>query len=341
LVRLVLVAIACLAVAAAGGAWYLTRGEPNVSYEAVWQAIRSGGTGEGNVGAYLIRELRLPRLLLGLSAGAALGLAGAILQDTLRNPIADPSLLGVNGAASLAIALLFFAPGLLPDVLAPAVALVAGLAAGAVLVVLARSIRDPVRLVLIGALMSALLFSVTSVVLLVAPNTGGFNVTRFMTYLAGSLSGASWDRVAGVVPWLLLAFPLGLMTGRTLNVLQLGDEVAAGLGMSVTLARFRLLFVAVLLVAPVVWAAGPIGFVALLSAHVARSLTGTGNAHSVLPASALVGAIVVLGSDVAGRLLFFPTEIPAGLFTIAIVGPIAALLAGPGLRTAPSAAGPP
>jgi iron complex transport system permease protein len=326
------------------GLWYLSRGEPNVSpgqaAATVLDAIQGRPAADADVTAYLILELRLPRLLLGLVAGAGLGLSGVILQDTLRNPIADPSLLGVSSAAALGVAVLFFFPGLVPEPLTPAVALGAGLAAGTVLVLLARSIRDPIRLILIGALMAALLTTVTSIVLLLAPNTGGFNVARFMTYQVGSLSGASLDKLGAVLPWLGLAIPLALLGARTLNVLQLGDDVAAGLGMNVTRARFRLLVVAVLLVAPVVWVAGPIAFVALLSPHVARFALGSSNAYSVLPASAAIGAFVVLVADTTGRLLFFPTEVPVGIWTIAIVGPIAAFLAGPGLRAPATAPGP-
>lgn len=341
--RLIAAVLGCLVLVVLLGIWNISRGEPNIEIPDALRAILDGttaGGADGAVATFLVRELRLPRLLLGLLAGCALGLAGVILQDTLRNPIADPGLLGVSQAASLAIAVLFFFPGLIPEPLTPAIALGAGLVAGAILVMLARSIRDPVRLILIGALMAAFLATLTSIVLLLVPNSGGFNLTRFMTYQIGSLSGASWDRLLPVLPWLVLPIPVALLVGRTLNILQLGDDVAAGLGMDVTRTRLRLLFVAVVLVAPVVWVAGPIAFVALLSPHVARSLLATSNAHLVLPASAAVGAVVVLIADTAGRLLFFPSEVPAGIWTIVIVGPVAAILAGPRLRAVAASAGP-
>jgi iron complex transport system permease protein len=313
------------------GVWNLTQGEPDVSLDVVWRALTGGTPGVDDNGAYLVRELRLPRIVLALVAGAALGLAGVILQDSLRNPIADPTLLGVSDAAALVVAsVVVLAPGGIADIALPALCLAAGLATGVLLVLLARSVRDPVRLILIGVVLASLFATLTAVVLLLAP--AGTNLNSFFTFTTGSVSSANWDRLEGIWPWLAVAIPIAFFCGRPLNLLQLGDDVAAGLGMRVTRARLLLLIVAVLLVAPVVSVAGPIAFVAFLSPHVARSLLGSSNAFAVLPATAAIGAVVVLLADTVGRLLFFPTEIPAGIWTIVVAGPIAIWLAGSALR---------
>jgi iron complex transport system permease protein len=254
------------------------------------------------------------------------------MQDALRNPIADPGLIGVSQAATLAVAVLLFFPGALPGIATPALALAAGLVSGGILVLLARSIRDPVRLVLVGVVLSMLFGTATTAVVYLAPEDATVGLSRFFTFTTGSVVSSSWERLDAVWPWLILAVPLAFLGGRALNLLQLGDDVASGLGMQVTRARFLLFVVALLLVAPVVSICGPIAFVALLSPHVARFLLRSVNAYVVLPASAAVGAVVVLIADTAGRLLFFPLEIPAGIWTIVVAGPLAIWLAGSVLR---------
>jgi iron complex transport system permease protein len=328
--RVVVTVAAGIALIALVAAWYLSRGEPNVGIDVVWRAIVWSGD-PSDPAAIAIRELRLPRVTLAIAAGAALGVAGVIMQDSLRNPIADPSLLGISQAAALVVAILLLFPGALPEVSTPLLTLAAGLVTGIILVLLARSIRDPVRLIIVGVVLGLLYTSLTSVALLLAPPGSG-GLSRFFTFTTGSVSSASWQRLDGIWPWLIVAFPLGLLCGRVLNVLQLGDDVASGLGMRVTRARLALLSIAVLLVAPVVAVAGPIAFVAFLSPHVARSLLRSSNAHGVLPTAAVVGALVVLLADSIGRLLFFPLEIPAGIWTIVVAGPIAIWFAGSALR---------
>jgi iron complex transport system permease protein len=315
------------------GAWYLTRGNPSVGLGEVGAVLLGGQGSVAPDTELLVRELRLPRLLLAVVAGASLALAGVLMQDSLRNPIADPGLLGIAQSASLVVALALFFPGVVPDVATPVLCLAAGLGTGFLLVALARSIRDPVRLVLIGVVLAALYAMLTTVVVLVVPSDRT-NLQALLRFTTGSVSGASWSQLATVVPWTAIAIPLGLLTARTLNVLQLGDDVASAVGMRVTRARLAVLGVAVLLVAPVVAVAGPISFVALMSPHVARLLLGTTNASGVLAVAALVGAAVVALADAAGRLLFYPLEIPAGIWTIIVVGPIAVLLARTRIRGA-------
>jgi iron complex transport system permease protein len=330
--RLVLFLLACLCLGALAAAYTLTHGEPTVSLEEAWWAI-SGGPSIDETTRFVIRDLRLPRLIVALLAGAALALAGVILQDSLRNPIADPSLLGISEAAVLIVALTLFIPGFAFGISTPILALTGGLAAGSLIVTLARSIRDSVRLILMGAVLALLLTSVTTAItLFLYPASGSGEVAFLLRFTTGSVSSTTWQELWSIVPWLIVAIPLGLVAARTLNLLQLGDDVASGLGMRVTRARLVLFLVAMLMVAPVTAVTGPIAFVAFLCPHIARFVLRTTDAHAVLPAAAAVGGLMVLAADLLGRLVFYPLEIPAGVWTIMVGGPIAVVLAGRVLR---------
>jgi len=318
--------------------WSLSRGEPTLGLAETWLALTGQGPERPNVSQLVVLELRLPRVLLACLAGAALGLAGTILQDTLRNPIADPGLLGVSQAATLVVAVALFFPGTLPDMATPVLAAAAGLAAGWIFVLLAGRLADPVRLILIGVLLAGLFGTTTTVLLFALPPEQALQTAELYRFSIGSLVASSWERVAVAAPWLMVTIPIALLCGRPLNLLQLGDDVASGLGMNVTRTRFGLMAVSVLLIAPVVAVAGPIAAVALLSPHIARFALRTSNAFAILPASALVGALVVLVADLLARLALYPIEVPAGVWTIIIAGPAAIWFAATRIRSAPSAA---
>jgi iron complex transport system permease protein len=327
--RLVTILLATVCLLGIASSWYLSQGQPAVGLDIVWSSLNgSEPPSEGAAAYLLIREVRLPRLVLALVAGITLALSGVIMQDALRNPIADPGLLGIAQAASLVVAFSLFLPGLVPVGATPVLALAAGFGTGALLVLVARSVRDPVRLILIGAVLATLYATLTTVVVLVVPQPELASGTPvLLRFMLGSVSAGSWAAVGTVLPWAAIAIPAALLTGRTLNLLQLGDDLATGLGLRVTRARLIVLGVAVLLVSPVVAVVGPIAFVALLSPHVARLSLATTNANSVLLASAAIGALVVVLADTAGRLLFFPYEIPVGIWTVLVVGPVAVWLA--------------
>lgn len=327
--RLGMLLVACTVAAAALAGLFLSRGEPAVSLDFAIRAAL-GQIGDGSPAAFVINELRAPRVIMALLAGASMALSGVIMQDSLRNPIADPGLLGISGAASFVVAISIAFPTWLPASSTPVLALGAGLATGAALVLLAGAVRDPIKLILIGVVLTGLYATLTAVVMLLAPR--GTNLAAFFTYTVGSLASATWDRFWVVAPWIAVAIPVALVSGRTLNLLQLGDDMATGLGMNVARARFILLAISVFLVAPVVSVVGPIAFVAFLSPHITRRAIGSYNAWLVLPGSAAVGAVVVLAADTVGRLAFFPLEIPAGIWTIMIAGPVAIWLCGTSLR---------
>jgi iron complex transport system permease protein len=320
-VLLTVAALASLALAA----WSLTHGAENLSLSVAWKAL----TGDGqDATSFVVQEIRLPRVTAALVCGAALGIAGVILQDALRNPIADPGLLGISQSVSFVGVMLVLFPGAVPDLARPVLFLGAGLLTGVLLVLIARSVRDPVRLILIGFLLAMFYSTFTEVVTLLGPQNSGDELASFFRFQIGSLAGVSWDQLEPVWIWLALSIPGAMLTGRALNLLQLGDDVATGLGMNVVRSRLVLLFVAVFLVAPAVSVCGPVEFVALISPHVCRSLLASTNSYVVLPAAAAVGGVTVLAADTIGRLLFFPIEVPAGLWTLIVIGPAAVWLAG-------------
>lgn len=324
-IRLIALLVGAALASLALATWSITHGTGEIGIVTAWQAL----TGDGqDTTSFVVRELRLPRVTAAIVCGAALGMAGVILQDALRNPIADPGLLGISQSVSLVAVMLVLFPAAVPDLARPVLFMGAGLLTGALLVVIARSVRDSVRLILIGFLLAMFYSTITTVVTLMGPQNAGDELASFFRFEIGSLAGVSWTQLDSVWIWLALSIPGALLTGRALNLLQLGDDVAAGLGMNVVRSRLVLLFVAVFLVAPAVSVCGPVEFVALISPHVCRAILGSTNAYLILPASAAVGGLTVLAADTIGRLLFFPVEVPAGLWTLIVIGPAAIWLAG-------------
>jgi iron complex transport system permease protein len=205
----------------------------------------------------------------------------------------------------------------------PWLALAGGLAAGLLILSASHLVRDPLNMVLVGAALSSLLGAlITVVVVLGSPD----EIQRLYLFLVGSLTGSSWDDVQLVLPWLAIGIPLALCLIRPLNLLQLGDEMAASLGLPVLRTRALILVLSAAMTAAVVAACGPIGFVALLAPHIARRLLQTSDARQVLPAAALIGAVLLSGSDLLARELFRPAELPVGLVTTAVGAPLALFL---------------
>ncbi len=276
---------------------------------------------------FLLNEVRLPRVLLALLAGSALGVAGVLLQDSLQNPLADPGLLGIAQGASFIMAVALIHPGVLPDWPLPILCLIAGFIAGALVIFSCGKYTTPIRMILAGAICSGFLGVASSALVLLAPVNGN-GLAELMRFTTGTLSGSYWDSFNSTLPWILVAGILALLCGRTLNLLSLGDEIASSNGLNPKKARLLLLFVAMLLLSPVFASVGPISFVALFAPHIARSLLVSSNAYPVLIISGLLGAALLLAADLLGRLLLFPMELPAGLWTIVIIGPLALALVG-------------
>ncbi|WP_229068942.1 iron ABC transporter permease [Actinoplanes sp. DH11] len=262
---------------------------------------------------------RLPRTVLAALVGAALGLSGAVMQGVTRNPLADPGILGVNMGAMLAIALALVTVGLSTATEYIWVAIAgAGVSALFVYAVgsLGRGGATPLKIALAGAATSAALASL--VVAVVLPR--GDITDSFRSWQVGGVGGATWDSIGHIAPFLLAGLVICLLCARPLNSLALGDELAAGLGERVAVARGIAALGAVVLCGAATAIAGPIAFVGLLVPHACRLLIGLDH-RWLLPFSALTGAILLTFADVVGRVVNRPDEIEAGIITALIGAP--------------------
>ena len=268
---------------------------------------------------YIVLELRLPRALTGLLAGAAFGLAGAAFQDLARNPLVAPDVVGVSGGASLAGVFLLVTAGSSAAASVPAAALGGALLAGLALYAFAwRQGVHGYRLVLVGIGLAAFTNAGIYYVL-----TRGriFEVEQAYVWLVGSLNGRDWGEVVPLAGALALLVPLMLVLARRVDALALGDDIARGLGIGVERTRLLLLACAVVLTGLAVAASGPIGFVAFISPHLARRLGRSSSTQGLMIVAAACGALLVLVADLAGRLLFSPGGIPVGIVTSVIAAP--------------------
>lgn len=277
-------------------------------------ALMRGGDGPMPI---VMREIRLPRALLGFAIGAGLGLSGAALQGYLRNPLAEPALIGVSGMAALG-AVIAIQTGLsLTSIMALPLAAFAGAAAGvALLVILAGPRGGSVTLILAGVAISALAGAGTALVLNLSPNPYAANEIVF--WLMGSLADRSMLHVWLALPPMVLGAVLILSTRRALDALTLGESAAQALGVSAPALRWRLIAGTALIVGPATAVAGAIGFVGLVVPHILRPWVRA-RPSALLPASVLGGAVLLLAADVAVRLIVPDRDLKLGVLT-AIVG---------------------
>lgn len=267
----------------------------------------------------IIRSLRVPRTLIGVGVGAALGLAGAVMQGVTRNPLADPGIFGIEAGAALAVVvgIHVFGVGSLTGYVWFAFA---GAAVASVVVYgmgsLGRGGATPVKLALAGAAMAALLSSLTSAILIIDVTT----LDQFRFWAVGSLAGRDSAVIEQVAPFLAVGALLALASGRALNTLALGDDVARSLGQRVHLARATSALAVIVCSGAAVAAAGPIGFVGLTIPHVARAICGP-DYRWILPWSIVLGPILLLGADVLGRIVARPGELQVGIVTAFVGAP--------------------
>jgi iron complex transport system permease protein len=316
-VVLMLTGVICLAVI---GLLSLMQGTPAVSPTELIEIGRGGGVPLDRV---IVTQLRLPRLVLAVLVGAMLGLSGTLLQDTMRNPLGGPELLGVTSGATVVVAAITILHLPVTLTLIPWLALAGGLAAGTVVVLSVGRISDPIRLVLTGAALTALL-NAGIFVLISYGNTN--DIALLYMFLVGSLANRSWPYVRLLLPWAIVGIPAALLCARALNLLQLGDAVAQGLGLPVARVRLLTLTLGAALVSAVVAVAGPISFIALLAPHLARRLLRTSDARQVLPSAALIGALLLCAADLLAKRAFAPLDLPVGVFTTVIGGPALLIL---------------
>ncbi|MEV7087640.1 iron ABC transporter permease [Streptomyces sp. NPDC093085] len=292
----------------------LAVGARAVAPSAVLDALLGSGHGDD---AEVIRQLRVPRTLIGVMVGAALALAGTALQGITRNPIADPGILGVSQGASVGVVLAIAFAGV--HTLGGYVWFAfagAGLASVAVYAIASagRGGATPVKLALGGAAINALLVAVVTGVL----TTSAATLDEFRFWQVGSLAGRDAQVAGQVWPFLLVGTVLVVGVARGLDALALGEDVAKGLGQNVAVVRILGGVGATVLTGVGVAAAGPIAFIGLAVPHIARALVGTDH-RWVLPMAALIGPVMLLVADVLGRIVFPPGEVPAGV-TTALIG---------------------
>ena len=314
---LVFVVLAALTVVAL---WAdVNAGYRSLSVEELGQVI--AGTAPASL-TYTLVELRLPRVLTSLLVGVGLAVAGCLLQGVSRNDMADPGVLGINaGAGLLVAAFIVFAPaGLMPSAVALPVLAFAGSLATALAgwrLSLVRGASSPRRLLLIGVALATGLSSVTSMLML-RMDDGDYAFVQ--NWLAGSIWGATWPNVIMLAVGLGVLVTVALCAARTLNVLSLGEAAATGLGVNVPRANAGLLAVAVGCSGLCCAVGGGLTFVGLVCPHLARRLVGPGF-RVLIPATVLVGAVLMLAADIVSRTLLMPNEIPVGIVAAVIGAP--------------------
>ena len=263
---------------------------------------------------FTLMEYRLPRALLAIIIGGSLAISGVLVQSVVRNPLASPDILGINNAAGLiAVTVLIFLPNLAFYWL-PIFAFIGGVLSFILLWMICGFNFRPIKMAIIGVALSALWAAISHYLMLTNP----VEINTAMLWLTGSLWGRSWAYVNVVLPWLLVLLPLPFIFCRDLDTLGLGENKAATLGVSVNKTQILVLVLAVALSTTAVAICGPIAFLGLVAPHLARKLVG-GRHRTLLPASMLIGTLLLQISDILARVIDPPTELPAGILT-AIIG---------------------
>nr|WP_246222622.1 iron chelate uptake ABC transporter family permease subunit [Phytoactinopolyspora limicola] len=316
-----MVAALCLAVAVIAS---LAIGSRPISFPTVLDALTAP---DGSDAHLVVRELRVPRTVLGVLAGAAFGVSGALIQAFTRNPLADPGILGVNAGAGFAVVVgvallgvtrtyqylpLAFAGALLATALVYTIAARGAGGAGGV---------TPLRLTLVGVALSAVLGGISSALTLLDAET--FDHMRF--WGAGSISDRPPGTIGSVAGFIVAGLVLAMVCARSLNAMGLGEETARALGVNVIAMRVTCIVAVTLLCGAATAAAGPIGFVGLMVPHAVRWLTGP-DQRWILPFTLLLAPTLLLVSDIVGRLVVWPGELQVGIVTAFIGAPVLMLL---------------
>lgn len=296
-------------------------GEMKIDPLTVLHVFFGGGT---DMEKLVVTSFRLPRIIVSLAVGISLAVAGAILQGMIRNPLASPDILGITGGAAVAVVgfLAFFSND--NNALTVSIKwmpLTAFIGAAIVAIfVYALSWKNgvtPIRLVLIGIGISTLMKALTTLMMILGPI---HRASQANIWITGTVHGSTWANVTVLVPLTVVLAAIAFAMARKMNIQELGDDIATGVGGNVQRQRFTLLMVSTALIGSAVAFAGGIGFVGLMAPHMARRLVGS-SFGALLPVSALIGGILVMTADLVGRTLFSPLEIPAGVFTAGIGAP--------------------
>ena len=292
----------------------LTVGARHIPLPTIWKALVNYDPSQ--VDELLVQTLRVPRLLLAVACGISFGVAGALMQGITNNPMASPSIMGVNSGAALGLAVAMI---LLPDSsLNVAVLFAFGGAALATVIIMALANRNgsrmsPVFLALAGTAVSAVLLAITQALVV------SFDVAQDLSYwTAGGISGVRMPQVLLLWPWTLIGVVMAVSLSKSVTLLSFGEEMAIGLGGHMGRIRFLAGVAVLILCGSAVAIAGPIGFVGLVTPHMARQLVGI-DYRKVIPITALLGAILLVGADLVVRSVAAPFEIPLGAIT-ALIG---------------------
>ncbi|WP_336998321.1 iron-enterobactin ABC transporter permease [Leclercia sp. M50] len=290
----------------------LQSGAVTLDFSQVFNALT--GSAPRNI-TMVVTEWRLPRVMMALLVGAALGISGAIFQSLMRNPLGSPDVMGFNTGAwsGVLVAMVLFGQHLTAITLA---AMAGGILTS--LVVWALAWRDGIetfRLIIIGIGMRAMLMAFNTWLLLQASLETSLSAGL---WFAGSLNGLTWAKTLPAAPLILLMFVCALVLVKRMRLLEMGDDSACALGVSVERSRLMLMLVAVVLTAAATAIAGPISFIALVAPHIARRLSGT--ARWGLTQSALCGSLLLLAADLCAQRLFMPYQLPVGVVTVSLGG---------------------
>jgi iron complex transport system permease protein len=284
-----------------------------VSFGDLWAILLQ----EDNKFTFIVYEVRLPRVVVGICAGFGLAVGGVILQSLVRNPLASPDVIGITkGAGFTAAAVIFLFPEA-PGYMLPAAAFVGAIGAFAILLLLSRRLSlSPASLALVGIAVGAVFQAGTQYLIVRHPT----DINMALLWMSGSLWSREWDDALSLLPWIAVLLPVAWLQFPKLNVFQLGDESGASLGLNLTRQRFWLLLLAVALAGISVSAVGAIGFIGLIAPHIARSIVGSRN-QWLIPLASLIGADLMLLGDCLGRIVIVPREVPVGIMTAVIGAP--------------------
>lgn len=302
---LIFILTAFLLLAFAGSFLSLTKGSSTITLQQIINILLTPGD---DPQSQIIWNIRMPRTIVGALVGVNLSLSGAILQAIMRNPLADPHIIGISSGAGLAGVVIMILFPALEYLITPVAFIGAMLAAVCIYILAWKNGIKPVRIILAGVAVSAFLSAGISGLMIFYSD----RVHGALMWMVGGLAARSWPHVHIILPYAVIGLLLALASAAYLNILQLGDEMARGLGVNVEITRIVLTAIAALLAASAVSVVGLLGFVGLVVPHAARLLIGS-DYRFLLPASALLGIAIVTLSDTFARVVFAPIELPVGI----------------------------
>ncbi|MCC8438583.1 iron ABC transporter permease [Brevibacillus sp. M2.1A] len=313
--RTILFSLLSLLVVIAVAVVSLGMGEMKIASLDVVKVLLGIGSEEN---ALIVEQFRLPRIVIAILVGAALAVAGAIMQGLVRNPLASPDILGVSGGASVfAVGFLILFETVSIKWLPPIAFLGATLTTFLLYALSWKKGVTPLRLVMIGVGIKIAAGAIVTMLIMFSPF---LLQNKALLWLTGSIYGVDWNDVFMILPWVVGLILVAGFLARRVNIQQLGDDLATSLGSSLQLDRFLLLMICAALTGTAVSVGGDISFVALLAPHIAKQMIGP-SFGGAMTLSAFLGAIIVLLSDLIARMAFSPIEVPVGVFTSAIGAP--------------------